>query len=106
MKQMKFETIILTFGIFIAALAAHPVQASTVVDPDAFADGTDISNAFDGVTLSVITSGIFPGSPTSSAGPSPAPATESGRTSLPPPPAGTARTSTGAPRRGGRSRTR
>lgn len=40
--------------VCIVALAASAAQAMVVIDADAFAPGTDISNAFPGVTLSAI----------------------------------------------------
>lgn len=46
-----------SFALYIVALlgiGAAPAMALTIVDPDAFADGTDISNAFPGVTISAI----------------------------------------------------
>lgn len=40
--------------VALLGIVAAPAMALTIVDPDAFADGTDISNAFPGVSLSAI----------------------------------------------------
>lgn len=40
-----------------SAILSMPAVAATTVDPDAFADGTDISNAFAGVTLTTVFTG-------------------------------------------------
>ena len=44
--------------VALLCIVAAPAMALTIVDPDAFADGTDISNAFPGITLSAISSGF------------------------------------------------
>lgn len=63
-SKVKYFALLTAFLICTAPVAKAGVIS---IDPDAFAAGTDISNAFAGVTLSTLTSGTFPGSPTSSA---------------------------------------
>lgn len=47
-------------GLTASAVGSDLTAAIITVDPDAFSDGTDISNAFNGVTLSVIDGGGGP----------------------------------------------
>ena len=39
-------------GLIVFFAFASPASALRIIDPDAFADGTDISTAFPGITLS------------------------------------------------------
>ena len=53
-------------AVAAATLLSQPAQSALVtVEPDAFANGTDISTAFAGVTLSTVRTGANPNVPTS-----------------------------------------
>ncbi len=57
---MSIKTLVIPVAAMVTILSLIPVRADAVivnVEPDAFANGTDISNAYAGVTLSVIDGG-------------------------------------------------